>query len=557
MPDIKSRSRRAPLGSLFTAWCAALFLLSPAAEAASRPQQIWFVASPYAETHLYEPNAPWPMAASKVRVFEIYTSWLNQGSDADLKSFFQFLKQHDMALSVEFGILNQTDSCGAGIEGFAGGGAKAATAAAQKIERLGGELAYIAMDEPYWNGHIRSGSQQCKWTPAEIAKNAASTIAAFRAVFPEVAFGDIEPITETGDGGDLAQQYAEWAEAWRTTAGTPLGFFHADVVWRGKNVAILAKFARSLQQKNIPFGVIYNGEPNDLSDKMWLDNARRHFESFENGTNPLPSHVIFQSWNAYPKRLLPETNPESFTSLVLEYFKARTRFVGVTKTGATIAGRLHGDDDNPVAAGPVSVEALNTRAAGQYQQSINGNVPSSAVKMLVGWRINTECSCNGQADIVVSPARFESSEGGTQRIDLAALGRYPGDRAQPMRERAAGPATDSIHVKAAPGQALVANGQKVDVKGATPFTFTIPYAVNGSTTDAVSAHVIFFDATGKELVRYRLALVPQWTALAQSRTDPSGQFEIALASSANNSETALRLVFAGDTTHRAVTKPVP
>jgi len=54
----------------------------------------------------------------------------------------------------------------------------------------------------------------------------------------------------------------------------------------------------------------------------------------------------------------------------------------------------------------------------------------------------------------------------------------------------------------------------------------------------------FLDAgTGKELVRYRLALVPKWTAPTQSRTDLRGSSEIATPETGEQLETSLRLVF--------------
>jgi hypothetical protein len=509
------------------------------------PPAIWFVAAPLTATHLFESGAPWPITASKVQVFKIYATYLGQAADSDLVSFFLFLKQHHMALAIEFGILNADDPCGSGIEGFAGGGIKFANAFSRRIKKLGGDLAYIAMDEPFWNGHIRSGLHACKWSAVQIASNAKLTIEAFRSVFPKVAFGDIEPITEIGDS-DLVQEYAGWEDAWQSITGEPLAFFHADVVWREKNIPLLTKFGRMLSQKSIPFGIIYNGEINDISDKMWLDHAEQRFENYENGLNPHPDQVIFQSWNPYPKQLLPETHANTFTNLVLRYFRARTQFASVTK-GATIAGRLQDDSGNPVAGDSVTLESLEAEG-GPYVQSITGFIPKSAVKMLVGWRVNTECGCSGSADILVLPPQFES-KGRIEQVDLAALGIYPGDNHQPLRKPVS---NGAIHISASPAQQLIANGGMINVEGGADFSFKVQFSVNNITSDAVTVNIIFFDNAGREVLRNQLPLKPLWTVCGQSRTDSSGKFQVMAPPAVSRDGNAYRLVFRGNNSHRAV-----
>ncbi|HLJ89825.1 MAG TPA: hypothetical protein VKZ53_23660 [Candidatus Angelobacter sp.] len=525
----------------------------------ARQQQIWFVTSPMRDTNLFEENAPWANAALKVQVMKTYISFLNRASDSDLSNYFRFLKTHNMAFSVEFGILNQIDKCGVGIEGFAGGGAKAAAALAQRIKRLGGEIAYVAMDEPFWNGHWHSGPAECKWTPEQIAENAKSTVEAFRAVFPNVAFGDIEPITDAPEG-DLLSQYAEWTTAWQKIIGTKLAFFHADVVWRSNNVATLSKFGQMLQQKAIAFGVIYNGEPNDLSDKMWLDNARNHIVSFEDGASPLPDHVIFQTWNPYPRRYLPEWEPDTFTHLILEYFRKRTRISGAGRTADSIFGRLLSEDGSPVAGGTVSLEGLDNAGVHSYEQMVRGNIPTQATKALIGWRVNTECGCNGQADLSVAPPLFRRESGATVAGDLGILGSYPGDKFQPLRERDG--RSNAVHLRAVPGQQLIANGQRFDVEGGKPFAFSVSYAVKGPTSDAISVNLIFFDATGRESTRYGVRLTPQWFQLAMERTertertDSGGNFSIR-GKTTSGANMRFRLVFAGNDEYRSVSQAMP
>ena len=73
-------------------------------------------------------------------------------------------------------------------------------------------------------------------------------------------------------------------------------------------------------------GIIYSGNPHDNSDEEWLSHAREHMITYEVDEGGKPDHVIFQSWNNYPQYVLPESNPNVFTNLILSYLKTRTIF---------------------------------------------------------------------------------------------------------------------------------------------------------------------------------------------------------------------------------------
>src|SRR5262249_20344407 len=117
---------------------------------------------------LFGADAPWAQAASRVNVFKIYPQWITQASDADLQAQFSGLQRRGIKLALEWGMLNRSDTCGRGVEGFGG---ESTLNTVRRIQRLGGDLRYIAMDEPIFFGTLYKGANACRWTVEEMARN--------------------------------------------------------------------------------------------------------------------------------------------------------------------------------------------------------------------------------------------------------------------------------------------------------------------------------------------------------------------------------------------------
>jgi hypothetical protein len=180
---------------------------------------------------LFTPGAEWTTASSRVQVFKMYTQMLSPTfvgsfSDATLQQIFSYLNSQHIALAVEFPPLTPTASCGMGVEGFAG---ELALPVATRIQQLGGNLQYVAFDEPFYHAStLYTGPNACQWTIPEIAANALQSVVQIRSVFPNVIVGDIEPVPI---GSNWLTQYTAGMDAWRAAAGVPFAFFHFDVNW--------------------------------------------------------------------------------------------------------------------------------------------------------------------------------------------------------------------------------------------------------------------------------------------------------------------------------------
>jgi hypothetical protein len=317
---------------------ACLALLSPAAAAvAGSTSEIWLSGvSPgvrqkmFQETdsdyfELFKPDAAWSKSARQVKVFMINGGLLLRQSDDEVKTVFADLKRRHIALAIEMGLLSGKDSsgqqaCGVGVEGFAS--PDNAKVIATRIKRNGGELRYVAMDEPLWFGHHFSGKNGCKWSMSDVARDIAPRAALLREIFPSVEIGDVEPVGAAQDvPPDWVDQIAQWTQVYQQVVGQKLSFFHADVVWTSPWQQQLSAVKRVAHEHGLKFGAIYDGggTGKQESDVLWTQEAVERFQMVESNPATLPDHAIFQSWARWPHNMLPEDQPETMTWLVNQY----------------------------------------------------------------------------------------------------------------------------------------------------------------------------------------------------------------------------------------------
>lgn len=535
----------ARLQSLIIIGILAIVALCPA-KASDPSQQIWLAAPPRANMmQLYNKPAQWQRAARSVNVIKLYAGQILTMPAGELRQVFSFMKDHGMRLAVEYGPLHQAAGCGP-LEGF--NPVPSITRMANRVQRLGGRLDYAAMDEPYWFAHIYSGPRSCHWSAAQIAKNAMASYDALRKVFPAIAIGDIEPVSQIADG-NLLDQYATWINVWREKTRSKLAFFDADVNWSPVNDATLAQLAKMLAVDHIVFGVIYDGRAGDLSNSSWIDSATRHFVEYENGDNPLPDQVIFQDWNDYPVKLLPEGHADAYTHLILRYLRKRTMFADVKASSLDISGRLLAQTGAPIEG--ARVELSSAASLGRNTLSLHGTTPWNAKKMLFAWRINTECGgCDGAAHLMIGHGTFQQAGIPAIPIPLAKAD-FTSRHASPRFREADG---GDVELTVASADRVSTNSHAFDVNPAADFTVQLPYNVIGSTSKSVVFDIIFLGADGKEVARSGADLLPMMRVSAQATTNRRGEFEF--AAGGRGVDGALRLTYAGNASFRPASRQV-
>jgi len=476
---------------------------------------------------LFEPGAAWTTASSRIQVFKLYPEMLGtifpgNFSDATLQEIFSWLNSHNIALAVEFPPLTPTATCGMGVEGFAG---ELSLSIATRIQQLGGNLQYLAFDEPFYHGStLYTGPNGCNWTPQQIAANALQSVVQVRTVFPNVIVGDIEPVP---GGLNWLTQYTAGVDAWREAAGTPFAFFHFDVNWQVDWKPSVESMREALQQRAIPFGIIYNGWTTDLSDAQWMADAENHYAEWEAQGGVIPSHVIFQSWYAYPHYALPETDPTALTYLIDSYFRQRTKLT-LNVSASQASGSLADSQGGPIASTPITLTAQASAGSGTVANYVlSGTVPPSITQAVIQICVN-QCGDTGTTDINVYSFQYAGSKGSTTLNFANGLN---GWGVEGNGTAVVQPASDangkSIHITATATQETYVNSSFVTVIPGDSYNFTIQARVSPSSVGSGEFALVFLNTGGTEVSRATTNFAPPILTLGSGQTASDGAYSIA------------------------------
>ena len=271
---------------------------------------------------LFQPNPPWPTVAAHVKVLKLPTQFLAWVPEDQLGVILTDLRRNGIALAVESLAQNRVGQppCGHGVEGY--GDPNQAAMIASKIHRVGGQLRYLAMDEPLYFGHFYDGPTACHSSAENVAERVAAIVGRYRSVFPQLVVGDIEP-AGAALIPDWGRVYADWLAEFRKSVGISITFFDADVDWNNPNhLAGLLQSIAVARKHALTVGVIYNGRANAKSDEEWIAGALANIHSVEAALGHPPDAVIFQSWDHFPHKDLPESQSTSFTWLIRRYLRS-------------------------------------------------------------------------------------------------------------------------------------------------------------------------------------------------------------------------------------------
>jgi len=283
-------------------------------------QKVRHVTEPADYMDLFKPDAPWSKAASRLAVFKVGTRFVLHADDAELRTMIDDLRRRHIAFAVELGLLESggPGTCGYGVEGY--GNPTGVESVAKRIESLGGQIDYIAMDEPVWFGHVvnkvsKSAGTGCQYSVPELAEKVAPKIALLRRYFPDIKIGDIEPVTAKAPGGP---QYIEdiltFEDLLRRKTGDAPVFFHADMAWATPGwQPLLGTLATRLHASGMRVGVICDGDTTAAGNEAWIDQALQRCRAVAADPKTKPDDFIVQSWEPLPTKMLPETDPGALT----------------------------------------------------------------------------------------------------------------------------------------------------------------------------------------------------------------------------------------------------
>jgi hypothetical protein len=124
------------------------------------------------------------------------------------------------------------DQCGAGVPGNTG--INVWRTIVNRVGHLGGKIEYVAFDGPVAFGHYNINKQAtaCNYTIKELVRNIAPQIEVIRTAFPDVKFGDVEPVNGLTIG--KMDDNLQFAKEFFQQTGVRLSFMHADIIWQEK-----------------------------------------------------------------------------------------------------------------------------------------------------------------------------------------------------------------------------------------------------------------------------------------------------------------------------------
>lgn len=308
-------------------WLGACVFLPCLLFAQSKPE-VWMMPPAHdsgkALRDLFEQPDQWKKTRGLIDVLG-YTdlNFNKQFTDDELKTCFAKMREWQLKLGLEVGAIKPWGLTGE--KTF-----EKERPMWERIERLGGKIHAIAMDEPLLccRKHVNKPDDYA------VAETAAY-IALVRKHFPHVLVGDIE----TYPSIPLADHF-KWIEALNAKLAElkvrGLDFYRLDVNWaefvafdRGnwKEVRQLERYCR---QRKLPFSLIYWPSLLPAMKRKGLaDDSTWYVGIMQQGydyvlVNGAPDQYVIESWVQSPDHCVPETGEFTFTRSVLDFVR---RFV--------------------------------------------------------------------------------------------------------------------------------------------------------------------------------------------------------------------------------------
>lgn len=196
------------------------------------------------------------------------------------------------------------------------------------------EVSWFSFDEPlYAARHVIPSQSTAQQRLALGIAETAQYIAMTRQAYPASRVGDIEPFPAlTFD--EITNSIRGIQEACAKQRLHGLDFLRLDVDWdrmeRTKegswaDVKRIEDFCRT---NGIAFGLIYwsADQPRlaaagQSNDRVWRSGIMKQWREYA-ATGGSPDQIVLESWLHIPERVVPETDPDTFTGAALEFLRS-------------------------------------------------------------------------------------------------------------------------------------------------------------------------------------------------------------------------------------------
>ncbi len=327
---------------------ALLMVLSAEPRAASGPE-IWFCPGPGTLDYLqlFQHPEEWRHAREAVSVFKFYQQHTSAVSDAvngpntydalARAGAFSTVTAWGKKIALEVGAVKEF-YCTPDASGMNRAIADT-VASVQAVERAGGKVSYLAMDDPFAAGRAAvCGGPALEPTADRIA----TYVKGVRAVNVSASIGMIEAYPFSSE-----VQIETMLDLLRAR-GTSPAFLHMDIdlnairVFRVDMTGDLRRLKALCAGQHLPFGIIIWGNNGD-ADALYAADAGKLLNAVVDAfstSSDLPDQIIVQSWaeSKTGLRITPTNLPEdvafTHTNLVWEFFR---RLRGMTGAAAGTA----------------------------------------------------------------------------------------------------------------------------------------------------------------------------------------------------------------------------
>jgi hypothetical protein len=215
-----------------------------------------------------------------------------------------------------------------------------------------------------------------------------------------------------------------------------------------------------------------------------------------------------------------------------------------------------------VAVASVSVQTLGMDPAGPPPvRTVSGMVPPGARRVILGLRVNSECLCSGQNDVVFGDFTYAQTGNAPERDTYSYLPdarRSPAQRSDGVVlrvETIAGQAFTRVIV--APNQSFGFNSPQYAVTAGAHFQLSVPIGSFGQLGMFGTATAIWLDANGNGLGRSNITVGADPTTVATGRTGPDGGFSLSGPANLLGPARSLRLYYPGSAMLRAAYGTLP
>jgi len=275
---------------------------------------------------LFQPDAPWPRAMARTQVIGLYAGWISAVNPKVLRQVVEFINDHDMTIEIEAPSLQAQPTCGSGVEGYVPYGQSLATFTLgylQRLKAVGAQRIVVKVDEPFYFGVVVNDPRSCHFSVQQTAEYVGQYAHLVKTVYPDAEIGDVEPIIDSAYPPGVVAAIGEWHQAYRQVTGEPFPFFFADIQFANQAWPYLvSQLEQQTHQLDMKFGIIYIGDPADLTDAEWAAKTIARFYSYQGDSGGKTDYVLFQSWEPHPQYFLPESNPFTFTGVLDTYIDA-------------------------------------------------------------------------------------------------------------------------------------------------------------------------------------------------------------------------------------------